>query len=75
MNGAEMMMNAMLKNLGINPAEIIGKAKEIGDAFTLVNTRLETIEKQQAEILSLLRGDMPIIIPALPNENTERKSE
>jgi hypothetical protein len=47
-------MEMMLKSLGLDPTVIMGRVQEfqkgITDLLTNINTRLEGIEKQQAEI-------------------------
>lgn len=64
-SGPEMLVNAMMKAMGINPAEFIaningfvgfvrGQMEHFNMSANTINERLSKIEAQQAEILALL---------------------
>ena len=67
MNAMQTMINAVLKNMGINPEGLMEKAKELFDRFHKLDTRLEGVTEErmvelEAEVNRLkehLRMDEP----------------
>lgn len=65
MNGMEMMLMSMMKNLGIDPNEIVGIVKNIGAGVTLIDTQQKQIIAQQRVISDQLTraGFGPVMLP------------
>lgn len=71
MNGQEMMLNALVKMLGIDPQVFMAQGQKFIGEVAALKVQVDRIEAQQLEILSLLRGDMPIVIPAQTEDRKE----
>lgn len=69
MNGMDMMVNAVLKATGFDRAQFDEGVKTAKSKAASFEARFEAIEKQQVEVLSILRNmhaSTPVAIPETP---------
>jgi len=55
MMGLDMMMESIIKGMGLNPDDIKKKVAEFGELVVAFKAQMDRIEAQNAEIISLLR--------------------
>lgn len=68
MNGMDMMMQSMIKAVGIDPEKIMQIAGQFQETLQAFKEQMDRIEKNQNELLILLRPDTSVKPATLENE-------